>query len=154
MAATLEEMDEVVRYVKNQGLDFTIPYESNGDARQYVPDFIACIDDGQGSDDLLNLMSRSERVSEEGQAAEGGDGGTFWIPAVNNHGGFQGSSGLQWEVTDPWDAARTIRGLLSGMEGVAAWYPLSPSLSPSAEGKEENHPSPALPFAECKGHNE
>ena len=32
---------------------------------------------------------------------------TLWVPAVNNHGGFG-----RWafvEVTDPWDAQRTIR---------------------------------------------
>ncbi|MEK7277870.1 MAG: restriction endonuclease subunit R, partial [Chloroflexota bacterium] len=41
MAQALEEMDEVVCYVKNHGLGFTIPYTLNGEEHQYVPDFIA-----------------------------------------------------------------------------------------------------------------
>ena len=45
---TLEDMDEVVRYVKNHNLGFTIPYTLNGEEQQYIPDFIACIDDGHG----------------------------------------------------------------------------------------------------------
>ena len=41
MAQALEEMPEVVRYVKNQSLGFTIPYTLNGEEKQYYPDFIA-----------------------------------------------------------------------------------------------------------------
>ena len=37
LAQVLEEMPEVVRYVKNHGLGFTIPYTLNGDERQYTP---------------------------------------------------------------------------------------------------------------------
>ena len=43
LAQTLEEMDEVVRYVKNHNLGFTIPYTFNGEEHNYLPDFIACI---------------------------------------------------------------------------------------------------------------
>jgi hypothetical protein len=47
--SVLEGMPEVVRYVKNHNLGFTIPYTLNGEERQYIPDFIACIDDGRGA---------------------------------------------------------------------------------------------------------
>jgi very-short-patch-repair endonuclease len=40
MAQTLEEMDEVICYVKNHNLGFTIPYTINGEERGYIPDFI------------------------------------------------------------------------------------------------------------------
>ena len=53
MAQTLEDMPEVIRYVKNQNLGFTIPYTLNGEEKNYIPDFIACIDDGHGASDLL-----------------------------------------------------------------------------------------------------
>ena len=43
LAQTLEDMDEVVRYVKNHNLGFTIPYTLNGEEHNYIPDFIACI---------------------------------------------------------------------------------------------------------------
>jgi type III restriction enzyme len=41
MAQVLEDMPEVVRYAKNQGLGFAIPYTIGGEERQYLPDFIA-----------------------------------------------------------------------------------------------------------------
>ena len=40
MAQTLEELDEVACYVKNQGLQFTIPYTVNGEQRLYYPDYL------------------------------------------------------------------------------------------------------------------
>ena len=43
MAQALEDMPEVVRYVKNHNLSFTIPYTLNGEEKQYIPDFIACM---------------------------------------------------------------------------------------------------------------
>ena len=38
---------------------------------------------------------------------------TQWVPAVNNHGGFG-----RWafvEVTDPWDAKRTITAAVQAL---------------------------------------
>ena len=43
LAQALEEMPEVVRYVKNHNLGFTIPYTLNGEEHQYTPDFIAVL---------------------------------------------------------------------------------------------------------------
>ncbi len=43
MASALEDMDEIIRYVKNQNLGFAIPYTINGEERNYYPDFIARI---------------------------------------------------------------------------------------------------------------
>ena len=44
VAQTLEDMDEVFAYVKNQNLGFTIPYTLNGEEHNYHPDFIAVIE--------------------------------------------------------------------------------------------------------------
>jgi type III restriction enzyme len=107
LAQTLEDMEEVVRYVKNHNLGFTIPYALNGEERQYIPDFIACIDDGHGSDDLLNLLVEVTGEKKKDKAAKVTTARTLWVPAVNNHGGFG-----RWEfieIADPWDAENTIR---------------------------------------------
>ena len=40
MAQTLEDMPEVVHYVKNHNLGFFIPYTFNGEEHRYIPDFI------------------------------------------------------------------------------------------------------------------
>ena len=55
MAQGLEDMDEVVHYVKNQNLGFTIPYTLDGQERSYVPDFIVHVHDGHG----MKMLSQS-----------------------------------------------------------------------------------------------
>jgi type III restriction enzyme len=115
LADSLEDMDEVVRYVKNHNLGFTLPYALNGDERQYHPDFIACIDDGHGENDLLNLLIEVTGEKKKDKAAKVTTARTLWAPAVNNHGGFG-----RWafiEVADPWDAKNLIRSHLTTKEG-------------------------------------
>ena len=90
--------------MKNQGLNFTIPYTLNGDDRQYHPDFLARSGD-------LNLIIEVSGEARKDKAAKVSTARTLWVPAVNNHGGFG-----RWafvEVTDPWDAQRTIRAVLA-----------------------------------------
>lgn len=111
MAEALEEMDEVVRYVKNHNLGFTIPYTINGEEHQYVPDFIAVIDDGHRRDDLLNLIIEVSGEPKKDKAAKVSTAKTLWVPAVNNHGGFGRWSFI--EVQDPWDAKTLIRRSLA-----------------------------------------
>jgi type III restriction enzyme len=111
LAQALEEMSEVACYVKNQGLNFTIPFTLNGDDRQYYPDFIARIGD-------LNLIIEVSGEARKDKAAKVSTARTLWVPAVNNHGGFG-----HWafvEVTDPWDAQRTIRATITAAAGAAA----------------------------------
>jgi type III restriction enzyme len=107
MAEALEDMPEVVRYVKNHNLGFTIPYTLNGEEHQYIPDFIACIDDGRGPDDLLNLIVEVTGEKKKDKAAKVATARTLWAPAINNHGGFGRWAFL--EVADPWDAQNLIR---------------------------------------------
>jgi type III restriction enzyme len=42
---------------------------------------------------------------------------TYWIPAVNNHGGLGRWSFL--EVSDPWDAANLIRAHVGAVSPAA-----------------------------------
>jgi type III restriction enzyme len=119
MAQALEEMDEVRRYVKNQGLGFTIPYTLEGEEHNYMPDFIACVEDGRGPDDLLNLIVEVSGEVRKDKAAKVATARNLWAPAVNNHGGFGRWAFL--EITDPWDAKNTIRAMLRGenVDGVS-----------------------------------
>ena len=110
MAEALENMPEIIRYVKNHNLGFTIPYTLNGEERNYIPDFITCIDDGRGPDDLLNLIVEVTGERKKDKAAKVTTARALWVPAINNHGGFG-----RWtfiEVADPWDAQNLIRGFL------------------------------------------
>ena len=88
MAEALEAMPEVVRYIKNHNLSFTIPYTLNGEEKNYIPDFIACMDDGRGLDDLLNLIVEVTGEKKKDKAAKVATARTLWVPAINNQGGF------------------------------------------------------------------
>ena len=114
MAQALEEMDEVVRYVKNHNLGFTIPYTIDGREKQYTPDFIAHIDDGHGQDDLLQLLVEVSGEARFDKAVKVTTARNLWVPALNNDGQYG-----RWdfiEISDPWDAKNTIRAMLNGME--------------------------------------
>lgn len=107
MASAIEEMPEVIRYVKNHNLSFTIPYTLGGEEKNYIPDFITCIDDGHGPDDLLNLIVEVSGEKKKDKAAKVATAQTLWVPAINNHGGFG-----RWEfieIDDPWNAINAIR---------------------------------------------
>ena len=117
MAQVLEDMPEVVSYVKNQNLGFWIPYAWNGEEKNYQPDFVVRLRDG-GADaagasdaDLLNVIVEVSGEPRPDKAAKTAAARDLWVPAVNNHGGFG-----RWafiEITDPWDAANTIRGYIA-----------------------------------------
>ena len=128
MAQALEDMEEVVCYVKNHNLGFTIPYTLNGEEKNYVPDFIARVKtpsptegehstktpsppgrEGRG-EGVLNLIIEVTGEKRKEKAAKIAAARNFWIPAVNNHGGFGRWDFL--EITDPWDAKNVIRNAL------------------------------------------
>ncbi len=88
VAHDLEDMSEVLCYVKNQNLGFTIPYSINNVEHQYYPDFLVRIDDGHGMDDPLNLILEVTGERKKEKEAKTATVRTLWMPAVNNHGGF------------------------------------------------------------------
>jgi len=95
--------------VKNQNLGFTIPYILNGEEKNYFPDFIAKVRDGQV--DLLNLILEVSGEKLKDKAAKVATGRNLWVPAVNNHGGYGRWAFL--EISDPWDAERTIQSFIA-----------------------------------------
>jgi type III restriction enzyme len=109
LAAILEHMDGVVSYVKNQGLNFTIPYTYEGRAANYVPDYIVRIADGDEAP--VNLIVEVSGEAKKEKVAKVATATDFWVPAVNNNGSFGQWSFL--EVSDPWDAVNLIRAHLA-----------------------------------------
>jgi type III restriction enzyme len=112
MAQALEEMDEVVCYVKNHNLGFTIPYTFEGEDRNYMPDFVVRVNDSK--EDLLNLIIEVTGEKKKDKAAKVSTARNLWVPAVNNHGGFGRWAFL--EIADPWDAKNTIRAFIAAKE--------------------------------------
>ncbi len=117
-AAVIEAMPEVVAYVKNQGLGFSIPYTIGGREHGYVPDFIVRLDDGHGPGDLLNVVVEVSGEDLKEKAAKTAHARNLWVPAVNNHGGFG-----RWafvEVTDPGNTRSAIRAAVGAKAAMAS----------------------------------
>jgi type III restriction enzyme len=114
MAQSLEDMPEVIRYVKNDHLGFTIPYTLNGEEKNYLPDFIASIDDGRGPGDLLNVIVEVTGEKKKDKAAKIATANALWVSAINNHSGF--GRWAFFEIVDPWDAQNLIRGFLKQLQ--------------------------------------
>lgn len=79
-AKTLEEIESVVCYVKNQFLGFAIPYTKDGKDRQYFTDFIARVKSKDGT--IKNLMIEISGMSKD-KAEKKWFVENRWIPAVN-----------------------------------------------------------------------
>ena len=114
LAQSLEDMGEVICYVKNQNLGFEIPYTYEGEEHNYLPDFIVRIRDGkQGEHDEspLNLIIEVTGEKRKQKEAKTAAARNLWVSAVNNHGGFGRWAFL--EIKDPWDAQNLIRAYLN-----------------------------------------
>jgi len=112
LAQSLEDMEEVVSYAKNQNLGFTIPYTFNGEEKNYLPDFIVMM--RLNDDKILNLIIEVTGEKKKDKEAKVSTAKDLWVPAVNNHGGFG-----RWEfieITDPWNVKNTVRDFLQGLK--------------------------------------
>jgi type III restriction enzyme len=76
----LDQHARVTAFVKNQGLGFAIPYLHGGGAHEYLPDFIACLDNGVRL--ILEPKGYDPLKGVKAQAA------TRWVAAVKSDGRF------------------------------------------------------------------
>lgn len=84
-AKTLEELPQVVRYVKNHFLDFKIPYLVGAAEHTYVPDFIAVV--RTKSNKEVNLIIEISGLSNDRLGHKDFKrkyANDFWLPAANN----------------------------------------------------------------------
>jgi type III restriction enzyme len=109
-AQTLEHTPQVLAYVKNQSLGFSIPYIHEGTPHNYYPDYIVRVDDGCGAQDPLNLVVEISGQELEQKEAKIDTARKPWAPAVNAEGRFGRWAFL--EITDPDDSQRTLREFL------------------------------------------
>ena len=113
MAQVLEEMEEVICYAKNQNLGFAIPYTIDGEEKNYYPDFLVRVQQGE---DPLNLIIEVTGEKKKEKAAKVATARNLWVPAVNNHGGYGRWAFL--EIADPWDAQNLIRAFLATLSSL------------------------------------
>jgi type III restriction enzyme len=85
VAYQLERMPEVIAYVRNDHLDFTIPYEWYGVRHEYRPDYLIrwrC-EDGREVKIILEVKGFETEKDRQKEAAA-----RRWVKAVNHDGEF------------------------------------------------------------------
>ena len=106
-AKTLEEIPEVVNYVKNHFLGFQIPYMVGTEEHQYMPDFIAHVKTTRG--EQVNLVIEISGFSDDRTGHKDAKRHytlDYWLPAANNLGQYG-----RWafvEVSDIDNIKRTL----------------------------------------------
>ena len=88
-AKTLEELPQVVCYVKNHFLDFKIPYIDGSTEHNYMPDFIAVVktQDGREVKLIIEISGFSGDLNGHKDIKRKYTC-DFWIPAANNLGEY------------------------------------------------------------------
>jgi type III restriction enzyme len=79
-----ESHPRVRAYVKNHNLGFEVPYRYGSEMRRYRPDFIVQLDDGQGKNDLVNLVVEIKGYRGEDAKEKKSTMDTYWVPGINN----------------------------------------------------------------------
>lgn len=108
VAKRLEQMPEVLAYVKNQGLGFTIPYEYQGVGHQYMTDFIVRLERSDKS--ITNLLIEVTGKKDDKKAIKVKTAREMWVPAINNSGKFG-----EWAVLEIQDIHETQNLIRAGL---------------------------------------
>jgi type III restriction enzyme len=117
LALLLEQHPDVEAYVKNDHLDFTVPYAHEGRSFQYVPDFLVRL--RQRESDVMRTLivevsGGKKSAHSPGSVKAKADTARYqWCAAVNNHGGF-GRWGFV-EVKDPVSAKDYLDGWIENL---------------------------------------
>ncbi len=85
VAYILEQLPFVISYVKNDHLDFTIPYEWQGGRHEYRPDYLIRLRRADGSE-LKAIVEVKGFETEQDRQKE--ISANRWIKAINYHGGL------------------------------------------------------------------
>ncbi|WP_329176821.1 BPTD_3080 family restriction endonuclease [Streptomyces sp. NBC_01477] len=89
LATILDGHKYVDSYVKNDHLEFWIPYLYAGRTHRYLPDFIVRLKPRGEDDELRHLIVEvSGSRKSVGKRAMKAETARMWCAAVNNHGGF------------------------------------------------------------------
>jgi len=85
VAFYLEKSPHVISYVKNDHLDFVIPYELYGARHNYLPDYLIRLRRRDSSELKLILEVKGFETEADRQKQVTAE---RWVRAVNHHGGF------------------------------------------------------------------
>ena len=83
-AQVAEAHPRVLAYVKNQGMQFEVPYRDGVQARRYWPDYIVRVDDG--GEEPLNIIVEIKGFRNTDAQLKAETMRARWVPGVNNLG--------------------------------------------------------------------
>jgi len=83
-AQVAEAHPRVLAYVKNQGMQFEVPYRDGTTQRRYRPDYIVRVDDG--GNEPLNLVVEIKGYRGTDARLKAETMRALWVPGVNNLG--------------------------------------------------------------------
>lgn len=109
VAKRLEQMSEVLTYVKNQNLGFTIPYEHQGMGHPYTPDFIVKIELPDKS--IINLLLEVTGKKDDKKVIKIKTAREMWVPAINNTEKYG-----KWALLEVQDIHETQNLIRAGIE--------------------------------------
>ena len=112
-ARVVEAHPRVVAYVKNQGMQFEVPYRDGTVHRRYWPDYIVRVDDGGA--DPLNLVVEIKGFRKTDAKLKAETMRKLWAPGVNNLGRFG-----RWafaEFTDVYEIEAAFGRLVDSVAG-------------------------------------
>lgn len=119
LARMLEDDDRVAAYVKNERLDFSIPYVHQGCTHAYVPDFLVRLAPRpDGVERTLIVEVSGSRKSPGPTAAKADTARDQWCAAVNNWGEFG-----RWGYVEVGDPAAARPRLGDAIENLYADRP-------------------------------
>ncbi len=116
-AEYLEMHPQVASYVKNDHLDFSIPYVYEGVGYDYVPDFVVrLVPEVEGAPVRTLIVEVSGGMKDQAKRAiKAQTARESWCVAVNNHGGYG-----KWGYVEVDDVARIIPVLNAAIDDLYA----------------------------------
>ena len=94
LAQHLDEMPEVVRWARNKGLNWSIPYVVDRQQKRYWPDFVAVAPIGEELE--LNIVIETKGLVREYDPTKRRWAQEYWVPAVNRHPKYGIAAGKIW----------------------------------------------------------
>ena len=94
LARHLDEMDEITRWARNKGLNWSIPYVADRQQKRYWPDFVAVAPVREGLE--LNIVIETKGLVREYDPIKRRWAQEYWVPAVNRHPEYGTAAGKLW----------------------------------------------------------
>ena len=94
LAQQLDEMEEITRWARNKGLNWSIPYVVDRQQKRYFHDFVAVAPIREGLE--LNIVIETKGLVREHDPTKRRWAQEYWVPAVNRHPEYGTAAGKVW----------------------------------------------------------